>query len=370
MNNIPEIVFIIPYRNRPQHKFFFSTYISSILTNANISYEIYFSHQCDERSFNRGATKNIGFLAIKKKYPEHYKDITLVFNDIDTVPFNNILNYDTKIGIIKHFYGFEYALGGILSIKGSDFEILNGYPCFWGWGMEDTVLQKRSEKLGLKIDRSIFFPIGSPEILQLFDGVSRLINPQETWRATNDNGGDGIRTISKLNFSIDKISKNPLDNINVTPSDKIFIINITKFMTKNIFEKGNYYKYDLREPTHKIMNPDKTPTLNVSTNWTHIPFYPNDTKRIEMEKKYGKIQTEEIIKYNSEHSIDPNIMVMPPTLTVIKKPRTDAQEYLQQLNTKTNTKTNTNIYSPSYANSIGHKSKSQKSVNIRLGGVY
>ena len=32
--------------------------------------------------------------------------------------------------------------------------------------------------------------------------------------------------------------------------------------------------------------------------------------------------------------------------------------------------TKINIYSPSYANSIAHKSKSQKSVNIRLGGVY
>ena len=71
---IPKQVFIVPYRNRTQHKFFFSKYMSFILEN-NDDYEIYFSHQCDARTFNRGATRNIGFLAVKNKYPEHYKDI-------------------------------------------------------------------------------------------------------------------------------------------------------------------------------------------------------------------------------------------------------------------------------------------------------
>ena len=89
--NIPKFVFIVPYRNRPQHKFFFSNYISSILID-NSDYEIYFSHQCDARSFNRGGTKNIGFLAIKNKYPNGYKDITFVFNDVDTIPFTNLFD--------------------------------------------------------------------------------------------------------------------------------------------------------------------------------------------------------------------------------------------------------------------------------------
>ena len=70
---IPKKVFIVPYRNRPQHKFFFSKYMSFILEEKD-DYENYFSHQCDARSFNRGGTKNIGFLAIKNRYPNDYQN--------------------------------------------------------------------------------------------------------------------------------------------------------------------------------------------------------------------------------------------------------------------------------------------------------
>ena len=89
MSRIPNIIFIVPYRNRHQHKFFFSNYIKSIMDESNLKekYEVYFSHQCDARTFNRGATKNIGFLAMKEKYPNDYKNITFIFNDIDTIPF-------------------------------------------------------------------------------------------------------------------------------------------------------------------------------------------------------------------------------------------------------------------------------------------
>jgi len=117
---IPKIVFIVPYRNRPQHKYFFTNYMTSILKDSDVDYEIYISHQCDARSFNRGATKNIGFISVKNKYPEDYKNITFVFNDIDTLPFANIFNYETTHGVVKHFYGFNYALGGIVSITGGD----------------------------------------------------------------------------------------------------------------------------------------------------------------------------------------------------------------------------------------------------------
>lgn len=259
-----DLVFIVPYRNRTQHKHFFTNYLSSILPK-DLSYEVYFSHQCDERSFNRGATKNIGFLAVKRKYPHHYKNITFVFNDIDTIPYKHLFQYKTTRGTVKHFYGFRYALGGIVSITGEDFEKINGFPNFWGWGMEDNVLQTRCEKNKILIDRSQFYPIGNPNILQLFDGIQRIINKKDPWRAKYDDGVDGISTIHNLNF-------------NIVPNDEIsshyFMINITSFLTNVTFESDSYHKYDLREPPRKIIHPDKLSMISptqMNINWSDIP---------------------------------------------------------------------------------------------------
>ena len=102
--------------------------------------------------------KNIGFLSVKNIYPRDYKNITLVFNDVDCMPSKKgLLNYETTNHVIKHFYGYTYALGGIVSIKAGDFEAINGFPNFWGWGYEDNMLQNRALKSQIKIDRSTFF---------------------------------------------------------------------------------------------------------------------------------------------------------------------------------------------------------------------
>jgi hypothetical protein len=145
--------------------------------------------------------KNIGFLTLKYKYPKDYKNITFVFNDVDTVPYTkNIIDYTTKEGIVKHFYGFKFALGGIFSIKGSDFEKTNGFPNFWSWGGEDNYMQKRAEHVGLYIDRSVFFNIMDKNILQLCDGIKRLICRKEAATVVNMSTADGIITIRNLNY--------------------------------------------------------------------------------------------------------------------------------------------------------------------------
>jgi len=287
--SIPKKVFIVPYRNRPQQKFFFSKYMTFLLEDM-CEYDVYFSHQSDARHFNRGATKNIGFLAMKQKYPNHYKNMTFIFNDVDTMPFYKIFDYETVPNVIKHYYGFKYTLGGIVVIKGGDFEKINGFPNFWGYGMEDNCLQKRAEMFALKIDRTNFFPIGSPNILQLFDGVSRIINKKDPWRMKHDNGSDGIRSIMQLRYSIDSKSTNEIDNQLVVDNPNIFFINITHFITGIDYDKEEYYKYDLREPARKIIAPGqikRTPMnphdAELVEDWTNIPYYPMKREKIEME---------------------------------------------------------------------------------------
>jgi N-terminal region of glycosyl transferase group 7/N-terminal domain of galactosyltransferase len=351
---IPKFVLIVHYRNRISHKYFFSKYMTSLLENED--YEIYFSHQYDERPFNRGAVKNIGFLAIKNKYPDDYKNITFVFHDIDTVPFDKIFNYETDVGIVKHFYGFEYALGGIVSIKGSDFEMINGYPNFWGWGMEDAILQKRCEQFNLTINRNDFYPIGSHEILHLFDGISRIINKKETKESKNYNPIDGLKTIHKLNYTIDSDSINPLDNIHIIQNDKLFYVNVKHFSCLTQFENETFHEYDLREPAKKILQSNRVKTNNVfvTNNWSNIPFYPTATKKREMVQQYGKEVTELIIQNSLQNSSKPNVN----TNTI------NNNTYNNQYNNY-----NINKYSPHYAQTIGVKPKATASAYIGLGGV-
>jgi len=368
VNKVPKRVFIVPYRNRVQHKFFFSKYMSFILEDCD-DYEIYFSHQCDARTFNRGATKDIGFLAVKEKYPNDYKDITFIFNDVDTIPFNKIFDYQTTYGVVKHYYGFKYALGGIVVMKGADFEKINGFPCFWGWGMEDNALQKRCDAYGLSVDRSIFYDIGSPEILQLFDGISRIISKKDPWRGENDDGVDGLRTIHQLKYSIDEKSENPNDNFFIVHNSRIFFINISTFLTRIQFGSEEYYNYDLREPKRKIINPDKikeTTKTVVSTNdWSNIPYYPTNREMRENVAKYlmsmGKQVPETLIKQIEE---DKRREVQEDKFNNFQ-----AQQQNIHVNQVHQPQQVPHKFSPQYAAYVGAKPRAQASARIGLGGL-
>lgn len=230
-SSVPKRVIIVPYRNRPNQKQGFLEKIKYLLEDSaeNEPYEIYFAHQCDQRPFNRGAMKNIGFLAIKNKYPNDYKNITFIFHDVDTWPVDKgLIDYTTTHGIVKHYYGYTFALGGIFSIKGADFEKTLGFPNFWGWGLEDNELNKRCLQVGLTIDRSIFYNINDKRIARPFDGYKRIISKRD---------GSVYKFETPDNFTY-------INNLNYKMQDEY--INIYNFTCMMDPSQQEYTEYDIR----------------------------------------------------------------------------------------------------------------------------
>ena len=222
VDQIPDLIFVIPYRDRKEEKQYFLNKMDTILSKDQQSKsKIIFIEQNDRRSFNRGAMKNIGFLVIKELYPNNYKNITIVFNDIDTMPAESgLLNYSTTIGRIKHFYGYTFALGGIVSITGQDFETLNGFPNYWAWGFEDNLLNKRAIKAGIYVDRTQFYPIQDPKITQFKGSPLKQVNRGEFDRYTHQIP-EGIKSITHLGYS------QPI----ILSSDRIMNIGVNQFST-------------------------------------------------------------------------------------------------------------------------------------------
>jgi hypothetical protein len=233
----PKIVFIVPYRDRANNLNVFRVMMAHLLEDYDpSSYEVFFAHQDDTRPFNRGGIKNVGFMAVKDRYPNTYRDMTFVFNDVDTVPSTKgLINYETTRGVIKHFYGVKFALGGIFSITGHDFERINGFPCYWSWGYEDNVLNNRATSNGLTIDRSTFFRIGDPSILQTVDSYVKAINRRHKEMMRNDDGGDGVSSITDVQYKFDD-----------TPSSMMGkFIHISKFESIHKIEHERISDYNL-----------------------------------------------------------------------------------------------------------------------------
>jgi hypothetical protein len=275
--------------------------------------------------------------------------------------------------------------------------------------MEDNALQKRCERHKLIIDRSNFYEIGKPQILQLFDGISRIISKKDPWRSENDNGIDGLQTISRLNYTINTISENPNDNIYNFDDPRFMYINIKTFLTYLPYEGDEYFNYDLREPKRKIIRPDKIKQTNhvvaTTDDWSNIPYYPTTKERREQTAMYmvktGKqipVSLLKQIQKDKEDSLENDIFSVhneiisnandtisnippPPSNIVLSKlqtaPHSPYQVYQQKYNHSIIPKTQNNnfirpphIYSPEYAKYVGARQRAGTNVRIRLGGAY
>lgn len=235
MSETPHTIFLIPYRDREHHKKLFLDYFNQVKKHNNWNnneVKEFFIHQCDKRFFNRGAMKNIGFLFVKNLYPDHYKNITLVFHDVDTLPStSNLLPYKTTTGVVTHYYGYKWALGGIVVIKAGDFEKVKGFPNFWGWGLEDNCLNKRCLSNNLHVDRSLFFEINDKRILRPFDGLTRKISNRENYVYKFEEV-DTLFDITKLKYNI---------NNNM--------VDVLEFDVPRKYTSTEFYDYDIRNGT-------------------------------------------------------------------------------------------------------------------------
>lgn len=279
--NEPNLIVLIPYRDRKEHKYFFQTYMKQNILKDMKNYEIWFIEQGDDRCFNRGAMKNIGFLFVKNQYPETYKQKTIVFHDIDTLPYHSqLIDYYTQKGIIKHFYGFDFALGGIVSINAEDFESINGFANFWTWGFEDNILNIRAKKKNIMIDRTNWFPLGDMRILHLFDGYKKNLNKKYLYDMVLDDGFTGLSTIHDLSFQI---------------NEKENIVKITSFETEYDYKKGEEIEYDSRNGrdislpmNEKILEKYETIINDVDT----LHFLDKDGQKINL-KQYLQMKNNE-----------------------------------------------------------------------------
>ena len=262
---IPEIILIVPYRNRAPQKKVFECVMPTILEDEK--YKIFFIHQKDNRPFNRGAMKNIGFIYIKEKYPNDYKNMTLVFHDIDYLPYyKNQFNYKTQKNIVKHFFGYKHTLGGIFSINAEDFENINGFPNIWTWGLEDNVIQTRCRKANLIPDRSRFIQAGSQEdqVITLWHGWDRLINNKIFAKFKATSSIDGVTIIKNIKFDTKEISEN------------IYIVNVTSFIT------GENHIVALQDASKKDSRKNLTFTYQNGgrVNPNKAPFIPTKNKSV------------------------------------------------------------------------------------------
>ena len=230
MTEPPAKIFIVPYRDRPVQRASFVKQMNILLAAETQPYEIYFAHQCDTRPFNRGAMKNLGFLVMKAKYPTSYKNITFIFHDVDTWPSEpGLVNYSTDAGIVTHFYGYHFALGGLFAIKGADFEKSRGFPNFWGWGLEDNVIQERCVKVGLHINRDSFYDINDKRITRLFDGYNRVLSKRDSVVYKHETPDD-MYSLKNVTYTIEKD-----------------MINLTTFDCAMIAKHQVYENYDIRK---------------------------------------------------------------------------------------------------------------------------
>jgi len=154
------LIIIVPYRDRKAQKDIFIPHMKAFLKRKNIEYKICFIEQSDDgRPFNLGATKNIGYLEMKKRFanPDN-TNLTYCHHNIDILPKSDECIYELRDqNTVYNPYGVKHCYAKIYFYSGEVYEHINGNPNnYWGWGIEDVCMQARADVRGVRTDRTGF----------------------------------------------------------------------------------------------------------------------------------------------------------------------------------------------------------------------
>lgn len=167
----PRLTIIVPYRDRADQLQLLvgglASYFEQDKVDRDIPYRVLIIEQEPGLPFNRGATKNIGFILARD-------DCDYVcFHDVDHLPIWADYSYSDKPtpilwhGAIKRPVSMTRSsvllvlsneknelFGGALLCPVQKFAEVNGHANqYWGWGMEDIDLRLRFEAAGIAWER-------------------------------------------------------------------------------------------------------------------------------------------------------------------------------------------------------------------------
>ena len=186
---------VVPYRDRaPQLALFLAHMQEYLPRNGFGDGEVWVVEQAAGRPFNRGLVRNIGFLeaagacgagvvarasagaasagaggaaGVAGTGSEEGVDY-VCFHDVDCLPAVDGLDYSSPKEGIRHLYGHDHCLGGVMVATTKSFSASNGFPNnFFGWGREDAVLELRYQLSGGTIDRTQTAPRWGGAFLEL-----------------------------------------------------------------------------------------------------------------------------------------------------------------------------------------------------------
>jgi hypothetical protein len=251
------IAIIVPYRNRVNHLVKFLKHITN--------FDIYIIEQNNYDKFNRGLLLNIGYIIAsrKKKYDRY------IFHDVDSYPDSVLLSLykqypERNIHFASNEYKYNYPtfMGGVLGMKGTDFEKINGFPnTFFGWGGEDDALYNRIIKNKItvykqKIGKYFLEEHREPKKEEYNDKKKRdIYNDLKNWK------NDGLKQL--LNFFINVKAQRSLEEFLKIDSNFLDSILLSDYKDINyFFYKIDYLSLHTKEKDTLILKNEITDKIN------------------------------------------------------------------------------------------------------------